>query len=256
MEFLTILGLTKLFSGLSAVNAVDIDVKHGEIIGLIGPNGAGKSTVLNLICGILRPARGKIFLKDEDITKWPAYLRARKGIAHVFQRNILFQEMTVLENVLAGSHLYATHGLLEIFHKSAKIRKRAAALRERAIDILRFVGLDKQTGQIASSLPHGSQRLLCVASALASEPRLLLMDEPLTGMNVEETANMISLIKELRDFKGITTIVVEHNMKAVLGLCDRVVVLNYGKKMTEGVPRDVIEDPAVIHAYLGADDAV
>jgi branched-chain amino acid transport system ATP-binding protein len=164
--------------------------------------------------------------------------------------------MTVRENLLAGSHLHGTHGFFEIIHKGASVRAREKRQYDRATETLRFVGLEPQADDTVSSLPHGSQRLLCMGVALAVEPTLLLLDEPLTGMNNEETSNMISLVKALRDTRGLTVIVVEHNMKAVLGLCDRAVVLNYGSKMTEGTPREVIEDPAVIEAYLGADDAI
>ncbi|MGD0657043.1 MAG: ABC transporter ATP-binding protein [Syntrophorhabdales bacterium] len=256
LEILQIRGLTMFFGGLAAVSEFDLNVSGGEILGLIGPNGAGKTTVLNMIAGTLIPRAGRIALEGKDITRWPAYKRVRKGIARVFQRNALFQDMTVLENVLAGSHLHATHGLFEIFYKRSSILRQVKVLRDRAMDILRFVGLDKETGQNAVSLPHGGQRLLCLAVALAADPRLLLLDEPFTGMNVEEVTNIISLVKALRDERGITTIVVEHNMTAVLDLCDRAVVLNYGKKMTEGTPREVVEEPAVIEAYLGVDDAL
>jgi len=256
LEILQIRGLTMFFGGLAAVSGLDLSVGKGEILGLIGPNGAGKTTVLNMIAGTLRPRAGRIALEGEDITRWPAYRRTRKGIARVFQRNALFHDMTVLENVLAGSHLHGTHGLFEIFYKRASILRQATLLQDRAMDILRFVGLDKRIGQVALSLPHGGQRLLCLAVALAADPRLLLLDEPFTGMNVEEVRNIISLVKVLRDERGITTIVVEHNMRAVLDLCDRAVVLNYGNKMIEGRPRDVIEDAAVIEAYLGVDDAL
>jgi branched-chain amino acid transport system ATP-binding protein len=256
VEILRIHGLTRFFGGLAAVNKFDLNVSKGEILGLIGPNGAGKTTVLNMVAGTLMPKAGRISMEGEDITRWPAYKRARRGIARVFQRNALFHNMTVLENVLAGSHLHATHGPFEIFYKSPSVLRRATTLEDRAMDIVRFVGLVKETGQVAVSLPHGRQRLLCLAVAMAADPKLLLLDEPFTGMNLEEVTNIMSLVKALKDEWGITTIVVEHNMKAVLDLCDRAVVLNYGSKMAEGTPQEVIENPAVIEAYLGVDDAV
>jgi branched-chain amino acid transport system ATP-binding protein len=226
-------------------------VSRGEILGLIGPNGAGKSTLLNMIAGSFFPKSGAIFLEGENITRFPGYLRARKGIARVFQRNVLFHTATVLENLLAGSHLYASHGFFEIFRKRPSVLKREAALRDGAEDILHLVGLDGREDQVATNLPHGRQRVLCIGVALAVKPKLLLLDEPFTGMNAEETAAMITLVKTLRDSRGITVIMVEHNMKAVIGLCDRAVVLNYGTKMAEGTPREIVENPAVIEAYLG-----
>ena len=255
MALLQIRNLDKHFGGLLAVDKLDMDVKEGEILGLIGPNGAGKSTVLNMIGGTLLPTRGEIVFQDRDVTRHPAYRRARRGIARVFQRNALFSSMTVLENVLAGSQLHSRHSILEVFFKGASARHQENAIHDNAMEILDFVGLD-QPEELATNLPHGSQRVLCVAVALATQPHLLLLDEPLTGMNAEETATMIGMIKALREAKGITTIVVEHNVKAVLGLCDRAVVLNYGRKMTEGSPREVVEDPAVIEAYLGVDEDV
>jgi branched-chain amino acid transport system ATP-binding protein len=252
LNLLEIHRLFKYFGGLTAIAGLDMHVRSGEILGLIGPNGAGKSTVLNMIAGSFFPKNGSIFFEAENITRYPGYLRARRGIARVFQRNLLFHTATVLDNVLAGVHLYSSHGLIEIFYRRASVLKREAAVRERAMDILRFVGLDKHADSMATNLPHGGQRTLCMAVALAVGPKLLLLDEPFTGMDAEETSEIMTLVKKLRDSRGITVIVVEHNMKAVLGLCDRAVVLNYGAKMAEGTPQEVIEDPEVIKAYLGA----
>jgi branched-chain amino acid transport system ATP-binding protein len=246
----------KVFGGLAAVSELDMDVYRGEILGLIGPNGAGKSTVLNMIGGSLNPKRGLILFEGRNIAWWPAYVRARRGITRVFQRNALFHSMTVIENVLAGSHLHGKHGILETFYRTQSIKRYEKFLLDRAEYILGFVGLKHQAKLAASALPHGSQRLLCLAVALAADPELLLLDEPFTGMNMKEINKMIALIKKSRDARGITVIVVEHNMKAVLDLCDRAVVLNYGRKMIEGKPGDVIADQSVIEAYLGADDVV
>lgn len=256
MALLEIKGLTKNFGGLAAVAGLDMEVEEGEICGLIGPNGAGKSTALNMIGGTLMPTRGTIVFGGRNITRYPAFKRAGLGIARVFQRNALFFSMTVMENVLAGSYLHDEHGFGELFYRGRKAREVERRLKERARDLLQFVGLEELADEMAINLPHGNQRALCVAVALASSPKLLLLDEPLTGMNAEETESMVSLVKALRESRNVTTIVVEHNVQAVLGLCEHAVVLDYGKKIMEGTPRACVEDPAVIEAYLGAESDV
>lgn len=248
--------LSRHFGGLAAVDSVDLSVDEGQILGLIGPNGAGKSTFLNLIDGTLRPSKGNIVFQGENITRYPQHKRARKGIARVFQKNALFKSMTVLENVVAGSFLHASHGPLSVLFRSVEHVRKLPEVMNRCEELLALVGLDAKAGELATNLPHGSQRELCVAVALAAEPTLLLLDEPLTGMNAEETASMIDIIKKVNSTKRTTTIVVEHNMRAVLGLCMQTVVLNYGQKLLEGSPRECIADPAVIEAYLGADSDV
>lgn len=248
--------LSRNFGGLAAVSRVDLTVDEGEILGLIGPNGAGKSTLLNLIDGTLRVSKGRIILRDRDITGYSQHRRARNGIGRVFQKNALFRSMTVLDNVLAGSFLRTSRSPWSLLVRSLEHVRRQEAVMDRCMDLLRFVGLEGKADEMASSLPHGSQRELCVAVALASDPTLLLLDEPLTGMNAEETASMIHMIKSLNSDRGITTIVVEHNVRAVLGLCPRSVVLNHGQKLIEGTPRECVADPAVIEAYLGTDSDV
>jgi branched-chain amino acid transport system ATP-binding protein len=249
-------GLSRDFGGLAAVNRLDMAVDEGEIVGLIGPNGAGKSTVLNLIDGTLRVSKGRIIFRGDNITGYSQHRRARNGIARVFQKNALFKSMTVLDNVLAGSFLHTSHGPFSLLVRSlAHVRKQTEVM-DRCMELLRFVGLDRRADEMATSLPHGSQRELCVAVALASDPMLLLLDEPLTGMNAEETASMIKIIKGLHSERGTTTIVVEHNIRAVLGLCMRTAVMNYGEKLIEGSPRECVADPAVIEAYLGTDSDV
>jgi branched-chain amino acid transport system ATP-binding protein len=252
-SLLEIQKLSRHFGGLAAVNALDITVDEGEILGLIGPNGAGKSTVLNLIDGTLKVSKGRIVFRGENITRYGPHRRAQRGIARVFQKNALFKSMTVLENVLAGSYLQTKHGPLSVFLKSFEHVRTQPEYIARCMELLGFVGLADKAGEMAHNLPHGSQRELCVAVALASNPTLLLLDEPLTGMNAEETSSMIKIVKDLNKERGTTTIVVEHNMRAVLGLCARTVVLNYGQKLAEGVPRECIAAPAVIEAYLGTD---
>lgn len=256
MSLLEVKGLCKNFGGLAAVNHLDLAVEEGEIVGLIGPNGAGKSTVLNLIDGTLRVSSGRIYFRGHEITRYPPHRRARLGIARVFQKNALFRSMTVLENVLAGSYLRTDHSPFAVVTRSLERARKDPLLRERCLELLRLVGLEDRTHERCVNLPHGSQRELCVAVALASDPSLLLLDEPLTGMNAEETASMINIVKEINRIRGTTVLVVEHNVRAVLGLCARAVVLNYGEKLTEGTPRRCVTDPAVIEAYLGTDSDV
>jgi branched-chain amino acid transport system ATP-binding protein len=256
MAILEVKNLSRHFGGLAAVNHVDVAVVEGEILGLIGPNGAGKSTLLNLIDGTLKTSGGTIHFRGHDITRYPPHRRANLGIARVFQKNALFKSMTVLENIMAGAYLRTKHGPWGVIgHSYERVRKQPEVV-ARCMDLLEFVGLQDRTYELCTNLPHGSQRELCVAVALASDPTLLLLDEPLTGMNAEETDSMIRIIKDINQTRGTTVMVVEHNVRAVLGLCARSVVLNYGEKLTEGTPRQCVADPAVIEAYLGTDSDV
>jgi branched-chain amino acid transport system ATP-binding protein len=256
MAVLEVKDLSRHFGGLAAVNRMNVTVEEGEILGLIGPNGAGKSTLLNLIDGTLKASSGTITFKGHNITRYPPHRRAHLGIARVFQKNALFKSMTVLENVLAGSYLRTRHGPWGVIGHSFEHVRKQADIVDRCMGLLEFVGLEDKTHELCVNLPHGSQRELCVAVALASQPVLLLLDEPLTGMNAEETDSMIRIIKSVNSERGTTIMVVEHNVRAVLGLCVRSVVLNYGQKLMEGTPRQCVADPAVIEAYLGTDSDV
>jgi branched-chain amino acid transport system ATP-binding protein len=253
MALLEVRGLTKRFGGLAAVSGLDFDVNEGEILGIIGPNGAGKSTVFNMICGSLSPTSGTLIFCDENITGLPPHQIAKRGITRLFQGNVLFHKFTIVKNVLIGLHLHTQLGLFGFLFGSPASHRREKVLYSKAMEILELVGLTNEADKIASSQPHGNQRLVCLAIALAAEPKLLLLDEPVTGMNAQEVSDMLATIRKLRKEKGITSIVVEHNMKAVMGLCDRIVTISYGKKIAEGSPKEISANPAVIEAYLGAE---
>ena len=255
MALIEVRGLTKNFGGLTAVSGLDFDVNEGEIMGLIGPNGAGKSTVFNMVSGAILPTSGTITFQGKNITRLPPHRRASQGITRVFQGNILFRNFSVVQNVMIGQHLKTGIGMFGFLFGSPAASHREKVLRAKAMEILDLVGLTSEAENLAASQTHGKQRALCLAIALAGEPRLLLLDEPVTGMNAEEVFSMMNLIKSLR-VKGITSIVVEHNMKAVMGLCDRIVTLSYGKKIAEGTPKEISENPVVIEAYLGAEQDV
>ena len=245
--------LTKNFGGLAAVHGLDMVVNRGEILALIGPNGAGKTTVYNLITGFLRPSGGKILFNGEEITHKRPHQIAKLGIVRSFQANILFMEKTVKENVLLGFHTRYRNGFFQEILNAKSYRKEKIEAEKRADEILSVLHLSNFRDQLTKNLTHGYQRMLGVAVALAPEPELLLLDEPVAGLNDEETAFMMRLIRQIRD-GGVTILLVEHDMKAVMGNCERIVVMNYGRKIAEGTPSEIVQDASVIKAYLGTGD--
>lgn len=250
MKILEVKNLSKNFGGLLAINGVDINVNKGEVLGLIGPNGAGKTTLFNVITGYYHASNGKIIFKGKDITSYKPHKTAQLGIGRTFQANVLFLRATVLENVLAGFHVHFMASEWAAFLHTRYARREEQATKQKAIDILDFLGLSGLHDQLAGSLPHGHQRALSVAMAMAVNPELLLLDEPVTGMNPQETKQMIEIIRNIRE-RGITIVVVEHDMRAVMALSDRIVVLNYGQKIAEGSPEEVRRNEDVVKIYLG-----
>jgi branched-chain amino acid transport system ATP-binding protein len=249
MPILDVERLTRRFGGLTAVDALTFSVEDGEVRGLIGPNGAGKTTTFNVISGFYAPTSGRVVYNGRDISGLRTSAIAELGLIRTFQSTTLFQEFTVLDNVMVGAHLRARDGLFNTL--MGRNRAREAAARRRAHETLDFFGLADRADELASNLPHGLQRALGVAVALIAEPKLLLLDEPFTGMNPEETRHMMDLVRRVRD-RGVTILLVEHDMQAVMGLCDRITVLNFGQLLTEGTPEEIRRHPDVIEAYLGA----
>lgn len=245
--------LTKQFGGLTAVNKFDMQVNPGEIVGLIGPNGAGKSTIYNLITGIYPPNSGRVIFDGKDITRMKPHQVAALGIGRTFQLNPLFPDFTVLENVSASFHLHPHSSLFDIYFNTPTYRKNESKIREQSLRILQLVGLEKVKDDLAKNLPHGYQKMLGVARALATQPKLLLLDEPLGGMNPSEIEFSLNAIGKMRQ-QGITILIVEHNMQ-ILDLCDRVIVISFGQKICEGLPREVRENKEVISAYFGGEHA-
>lgn len=243
-------GLTKYFGGLAAVEGLDFDVTKGEILGLIGPNGAGKTTVFNLLTGFDRPTRGKVIFKGLDITGWKPSRIAALGLARTFQIVNMFGNQTTYENARLGHYLQQRSGSFRSIFRTRSARREEEELQHRTIELLEHMGLIDVKDELASSLSQGLQRALGICIALATSSELLLMDEPTAGMSAEETASIMAMIRQMRDM-GITIVLVEHDMKMVMGCSDRIVVLNFGKKIAEGTPEEIVGKEEVIEAYLG-----
>ncbi len=250
---LEIQDLTKNFGGLVAVNQFNMQVNEGQIVGLIGPNGAGKTTVFNLITGVIRPTAGKVTFLGKDVTGKRPHTLASLGIGRTFQLTPLFTEFTTLENVVASYYLHPRSNFWDIFFNTPAYRRNEAYALDQSLKILDLVGLTKVKDERARNLPHGFQKMLGIARALAVQPRLLMLDEPLGGMNVDEIAFTMDIMSKVRQ-QGMTILVIEHNMQ-ILDLCDHVVAINFGQKIGEGTVEQVRGNPEVIKAYLGEQNA-
>jgi len=252
MALLELKGVTKYFGGLAAVSDFDMDVNEGEIRALIGPNGAGKTTMYNLITGFYPLTEGQVTFDGEVIAGLKPHQIAKRGLVRTFQAaNILFVDHTVLQGMMVARHLHVGLGSVRMFLGSAKGREKENE--KRCLEILEFFGLDSFKDELTVNLPHGHQRALGVALAMAAEPRLLCLDEPVTGMNPTETEHFMGLIKKMRD-RGVTILLVEHDMKVVMGISDQITVLDFGRKIAEGTSKEIAHDPRVIEAYLGTEE--
>ncbi len=251
VPILRISGLSKSFRGLLALQNVSMHLSPGEILGVIGPNGAGKTTLFNCLTGYVTPTRGQILFHERDITRLRTPQIVRLGIARTFQNIRLFGAMSVLDNVRVAQQLHVSFNLAEVLTKSATFRRKENGLTDKALAHLEQFGLQQDAHQLAMNLPYGAQRRLEIARALATEPQVLLLDEPAAGMNVTETDALHQMILQVRQQFNLSIIVVEHDMRLVMNMCERIIVLNYGQVIAVGDPTNIRQHPAVIESYLG-----
>ena len=256
MKLLQLKNVTKQFGGLMAVDNVSFDVRKGSIFGLIGPNGAGKTTIFNLITGIYKVTEGEILFEGIETNSMQPYRVAELGITRTFQNIRLFKKLTTYENILTACHYNVRYGLVDAVLRNKRFKAEEKGLLAHAEELMNIMGLEDRRDVIAGNLPYGLQRRLEIARALALKPKLLLLDEPAAGMNPDETARLMMLIKEIRDRFNLTVLVIEHHMDLIMGICERIVVLNFGKKLGEGTAGEVQANPKVIEAYLGEEEVV
>ena len=251
MALLELKKVSKYFGGLAAVSDLDIDVEEGEIRGIIGPNGAGKTTLYNIISGVYRPTAGRIIYKGKEISNLKPSEIAERGLVRTFQLTTLFYDFSVLRNVTVARFLHTKVGVFRAIFGGERSKEKESE--KKAREIIDFLGLSHLKDELALNLPHGHQRALGVAIALAAEPKLIMLDEPVTGMTPTEKQTMMDIIKKIRE-QGVTVLVVEHDMRTVMGICDKITVLSFGKKLAEGLPEEIRGNKEVIEAYLGAEE--